>query len=215
MAQSYLWAADYNHARNEFDRLARDQPDSAGVHILLAQAQDGLGHPDEALHEMEVAARISPAEPNVYFGIGYLLWKANRLEEAERAFRTELAHDANHAKACACLADIALQQQRYAEARALLEKAGRIGPGIRIADLDLGAVHENEGDYNRAAQEYKTAVHLDPNRTDARYRLARVYQRMSRTEDARKEIEAVKVLVQKQGQDSLASVSGRGGAPVR
>jgi tetratricopeptide (TPR) repeat protein len=215
VAQSYLWAADYSHALTEFEQLARDQPDSAGVHILLAQAQDGLGHADEALQELEAAARISPSEPNVHFGIGYLLWKGNRLEEAERSFRIELAHDANHAKACAWLGDIALQQQEYAKAKPLLEKAVRLDPKIRIAHLDLGGVHENEGNYSKAVLEYQAAIRLDPSRTDARYRLARVYQRMSRPEDARKELAALKQLVEKQGQDSLASVSGRGDAPAR
>jgi tetratricopeptide (TPR) repeat protein len=214
VAQSYLWAADYRHALAEFERLVRDQPDSAGVHILLAQAQDGLGHPDEALHEMEAAARISPSEPNVYFGIGYLLWKVTRLEEAERAFRTELEHDANNAKACAWLGDIAVQQQQYAKAKPLLEKAVRLDSNIRIAHLDLGAVHESGGEYSKAALEYQAAIRLDASRTDARYRLARVYQRMSRPEDARKELAAVKQLVDKQEQDSLLSVSGRSERPV-
>jgi tetratricopeptide (TPR) repeat protein len=158
---------------------------------------------------MEAAARISPSEPNVHFGIGYLLWKENRLDEAERAFRTELVHDANHAKACAWLGDIAVQRQQYAKAKPLLERALRIDPKIRIAHVDLGGVHENDGDDSKAALEYQAAIRLDPSRTDARYRLARVYQRMSRPEDARRELAAVKQLVDKQDQDSLLSVSRR------
>src|SRR5574341_658695 len=113
--------------------MQRDDPNSGAVHMLVAQALDGLGHQNEAIAELRAAAAASPSEPNVHFGLGYLLWKQRRDEEAEREFRLELEHDPSHAQAYAWLGDIALRRNDTKSAVALLEKALALSPEIRIA----------------------------------------------------------------------------------
>ena len=45
----------------------------------MGEALDGLGKTPEAIAEFEAAAKISPNEPNVHFGLGYLYWKSQQL----------------------------------------------------------------------------------------------------------------------------------------
>jgi len=70
LAQSCLWAEQYDCALKQ---LLREKPDSAQVHILVAEALDGQSHQNEAIAELQAAAAASPSEPNVHFNLGYLL----------------------------------------------------------------------------------------------------------------------------------------------
>ena len=58
-----------------------------------AKRLDGLGRTSEAIAEFQTAAKISPGEPNVHFGLGYLYWKTQQYDEARKEFERELALD--------------------------------------------------------------------------------------------------------------------------
>ena len=101
LAQSCLWARKFSCAQEEFRRILEQNPDSAPAHVLFGEALDGVGRTPEAITEFETAAKISPSEPNVHFGLGYLHWKSQQYDEAKSDFERELALDPNHAQALA------------------------------------------------------------------------------------------------------------------
>jgi tetratricopeptide (TPR) repeat protein len=74
LAQSLLSSSDYQRSLKEFEWLQRHDPDSATTQVLIAEALDGLGRPEEAILELKAAVAKSPAEPNVHFAIGYIYW---------------------------------------------------------------------------------------------------------------------------------------------
>ena len=194
LAQSALAAKQYDTALKQFEWLARERPDSAATHLLTAEALDGLGRTDEAIAEMQAAVKASPGEPNARFGLGYLLWKARRYDEAETEFRAELAHDSSHAKAAAWLGDVLLKRGDAAAAQPLLEKALALSPQLRLPHLDLGILYADRKDYDRAVKELREAVRLDPSRTDARSRLVRIYKETGREREAQSELAAIERL---------------------
>ena len=76
LAESCLWAKKAECANEQFRILLKQSPDSAPTHVLMGQALDALGKPEEAIAELEAAQRISPKEPNVHYALGHMYWKA-------------------------------------------------------------------------------------------------------------------------------------------
>jgi tetratricopeptide (TPR) repeat protein len=175
----------------------------------MGEALDSLGRDPDAIAEFQAAASASPAEPAVHFGLGYLLWKERRYDEAEREFRQELANDPSHAQANAYLGDVLLHRDDPEAALPWLEKARRLDAKIRIAHLDLGIAYAGRKEYEPAARELREAVRLDPSRADAHYRLAQVYQSLGRATEAKAERAAVTNLHEKHNEDLLQQISGK------
>jgi len=53
---------------------------------------------------------------------------------------------------------------------------GRLDPSVRIAHLDLGIVFAEDKQYDRTIAACKEAIRIDDSKTDAHFRLARVYK---------------------------------------
>ena len=136
-----MWARKFSCAQEEFRRIQQQNPNSAPAHVLTGEALDGLGRTSEAITEFETAAKISPREPNVHFGLGYLYWKSQQYEEAKQEFDRELALDPNHAQALAYLGDIEWKNNHPDEALALLKRSMSAKKDLRIVYVDLGAIY--------------------------------------------------------------------------
>jgi tetratricopeptide (TPR) repeat protein len=145
--------------------------------------------------------KANPKEPDANFGLGYLHWKSNHLDEAKAAFQDELAIDSNHAQALAYLGDIAMKEEKPQEALGYLEKASRQRKDLRIAYLDLGAVLMELKRNPEALTALQRAVALDPSQPDAHFRLGRLYQVMGQNEKAAQEFAKVQQLHQKADED--------------
>ena len=178
-------------------RFCEQNPDSPAAHVLIGEALDGLGKTPEAIAEFQAAAKISPRKPNVHFGLGYLYWKSQQYDDAQREFETELSDDPSHAQALAYLGDIEMKRNHPEAALALLAKATKLQDDIRIAFLDTGAILAQQKRYGEALAALQRAVALDPAQPDAHYRLARVYQDMGKAEESQKELAKVRELHEK------------------
>ncbi len=93
------------------------------------------GELPEALSEFQEAAKIAPSEPNLHFGLGFLHWKLNQYEDAQKELNLELSLYPAHAQALAYLGDIALKQNRPEEAVPLLKEAIQVRSDLRFAHL--------------------------------------------------------------------------------
>lgn len=207
LAQSYLQAGEYRKALAEFKQMLERDPDSASVHMLLGEAYDAQGEPDKAISEFE-AATEKGYTPDAHFGLGYLLWKARRYDEAKSQFHWELSKDPRHSQAVTYLGDIALKQGDMRLAEELLRKAIELKPDSRLAYLDLGIVEADNKQYPAAERDLKQAARLDPKKADAYYRLARLYQATGRQTDADRELSIVKQLHEQTREDLLVKLSG-------
>jgi len=164
----------------------------------MGEALDGLQKTNDAVAEFQAAAKISPREPDLHFGLGYLYWKSRRYDDAKREFEAELALDPAHPQAPAYLGDIAYKNNDLDQAASLLEKATQQGSEVRIAFLDLGAVRAQQKQYDAALKALQRAVELDPSQPDAHYRLARVYRALGNTAAAEREFAKTRTLHQKE-----------------
>jgi predicted Zn-dependent protease len=208
LTQSLVFSKQFDRALKQFDALRQLAPASAEVHVLLAEAYDGLSRYDEAIQELRAAVAQSPSEPNLHFAIGYVYWSQHRNDEAEREFQLEAERDPKNAQPLAWLADVHLRRNDSAKAKPLLEKALALDPRLRIAHLDLGIILADAGKYDRAIAELKEAIRLDPEEVDAHYRLLRIYRTTGKVAEANRELALVKQLKEKKD-SKLVDVSKR------
>jgi len=108
----------------------------------------------------------------------------------------------------AYLADTELRNGDAEKALDLLQKAVRLNRDIRIVHLDLGIVYAQQKRNQEALAEYRAAIKLDPEQTDAHFRLGRLYQVMGNTVAANQEFEKVRTIHQKSTDDALQKMSG-------
>jgi len=208
LAQSYLSGGEYDKAKAEFEQMLKRDPNSPAVHMLLGEAYDGLNQPKEAIAEYR-AATSQGYLPNAHFGLGYLLWKDRRYDEAAAEFRKELASDPSHAQAMAYLGDVVLKQGDAKTAEEILRQSVAHQMDIRIAHLDLGVIYSDQKRYQAATAQLKQAIALDPERADAHYRLARVYRETGDMKLAEAQLALVKKLHEKTNEDLIVKISGQ------
>lgn len=210
LAKSYLYSRQLDKALGEFEAMLKRDPESPAVHMLMAEAYDAQNRTAEAMGELRAALKKGYV-PDAHFGIGYILWRDRRDEEATLEFRKELEGNPRQAQALAYLGDVEMKLGRP-DARELLEKAVRIEDGIHVAHLDLGILAAEGKRYKEAEAEFRRAIASQPQDAGGHYRLARVYQATGRAEEAKTEMAVVTRLHAKRHEDLIEKISGPGAA---
>jgi tetratricopeptide (TPR) repeat protein len=194
LAHSCLLSNQYQCVLDAFHRIVALDAESAEADMLVGEALDEMKDPLGAMREFRAAVLANPKEPNVHFGLGYLLWTQGQAQEAAQEFQAELDNDPQHIQALVYLADAQIQMNRMADALPLLEKAVKIDPTNPMGHLDLGIVYSDAGRTVDAVRELKRAAALDPQDAKAHWRLARLYRSMGKTVEANAEIAKTKTM---------------------
>ena len=208
LAHSCLLSKQYQCVLDAFHRIVALSPDSAEAHVLAGEALDEMKDPVGAIRELRAAVTANPKEPNVHFGLGYLLWTQGQTQEAAQQFQAELANDPEHAQALLYLADADMQMNRMEDARPILERVVKINPASSMGHLDLGIVYAEANRNEEALRELKTAAALKPDDVSAHYRLGRLYRAMGKAAEARAEFDKSKSL-NKAADEGLIKVMSR------
>lgn len=189
LAHSCLWSRQYPCVLGVYHEILTLNAESAEADMLAGEALDEMKDHAGATLQFRAAVKANPHEPDVHFGLGYLLWSQNQLEEAAREFQAELKNVPGHAEALAFLADCDMQLGHAESALPLLLKAIRIDPEVERAHLDLGVLYADSGQREDAVRELKIAARLVPGDVNVHWRLARLYQAMGRKEEAKVEFD--------------------------
>ena len=196
LAQSCLRTKQYQCVLDVYREILTLNAESAEADMLAGEAYDELKNDAGAIAEFQAAVKADPKMPDVQFGYGYLLWRVLKFDEAEKAFRSELANNPEHPLALAYLGDTEIRLHRSGEAVPYLEHAVRIQPSIAIAHVDLGVIYEGQGRKDDAVRELKTAETLSPDDPSIHWRLGRFYQSMDRKEEANAEFDKTRNMQQ-------------------
>ena len=189
LAHSCLWSKQYPCVQDAFHRILALNPESAEAHMLMGEALDEMKDHEGAIREFRAAARVNPTEPNVHFGLGYLLWTKGQYPEAATEFQAELANAPQHLQATLYLGDAKMQMNLPDEARPLMEKVARTDATNGMAHRDLGIILSEGGRRDEAVAEFREAVKINPRDVNAHYRLARLYRSMGKTAEAKIEFD--------------------------
>jgi tetratricopeptide (TPR) repeat protein len=194
LAHSCLWSKQFQCVLDVYHEILSLNAESAEADMLAGEALSEMKDNSGAAEQFRAAVKADPREPNVHFGLGYLLWGLMQYEEAAQEFQAELANNPDHAQAMVYLADTDMRLSHPEAAPPLLEKAVRIDPGIELAHLDLGILYSDAGRKGDALRELKIAEKLGPNDQNVHWRLGRFYQTAGRKDEAKVEFDKTRSL---------------------
>jgi tetratricopeptide (TPR) repeat protein len=194
LAHSCLWSKQYQCVLDVYHEILTLNAESAEADMLAGEALDEMKDKAGAAEQFRAAVKADPKEPNVHFGLGYLLWNLMQYEEAAQEFQAEVANNPQHAQALTYLADTDMRLTHPEAAAPLLEKAIQLDPRIELAHLDLGILYSDAGRKDDALRELKLAATLSPNDVNVHWRLARFYQIAGKKDEAKAEFEKTRIL---------------------
>ena len=189
LAHSCLFAKQYPCVLEAYHKLIALNAESAEADMLVGETLDEMKDHEGAIREFQAAEKVNPKEPNVHFGLGYLLWKKGQYPQAAEEFQRELENDPQHLQAMLYLADAKIQMNEMAAAQPLLEQIGKMDPRVAMQHLDLGIVYADAGRKEDARRQFETAIKLSPKNVNAHYRLARLYRSMGMNAEAKAEFD--------------------------
>lgn len=188
LAHSCLWSKQYQCVLDTYHEILLLNAESAEADMLAGEALDELKDHRAAIAQFRAAVQANPKEPDVHFGLGYLLWTQRQYPEAVSEFQAELANNPNHVQAMIYLADAQMQLSQLDAAQALFEQALRIDAKSELAHLDLGLLYADKGRPDDAVREMKEAERLAPEDVNVHWRLGRLYKSMGRQDEAKAEL---------------------------
>lgn len=176
-------------------RMFQVVPDSAPLHVALAEAYEQDTNLEGALAEYRKAVELDPKLAGVRVRMGRLLWKARRFDEAQPEIEAELKNDPGNADAKYYLASIYLYRDDDARrAIPLLEEFVRVRPAEKNGYFELGRALLKENRAPPAVAAFEKAAALSPDEPNLHYLLAQAYRMAGRGADAAREFDASKRL---------------------
>jgi tetratricopeptide (TPR) repeat protein len=175
-------------SKNSYARMFKINTHSWLVHRVMAQADAEADRHADAIAEYEAAIKLAPTQPGLHEELGSEYRNANKIVEAEAAFRRELEIDPNNVLATYKLGAIEVEKGDGAKGKELIEAAQREKPGLVHLDYNLGRAEMLLGNNAAAVIHFERAVKIDtdPQITEqAWYQLGTAYRRLHRIEEAR------------------------------
>jgi tetratricopeptide (TPR) repeat protein len=208
LAHSYLWSKQYQPVLDVYHQILTLDPNSAEADMLAGEALDEMKDNEGSTKMFRAAVAANPKEPNVHFGLGYLLWAQKLYPEAASEFKAELVNNPDHVQSMMYLADSDIQMNQTPDARPLLEKVIKLDPSLPLAHLDLGVILSDAGNKSDGLRELTLAEKLQPNEVNVHWRLGRLYRTLGRKDEAKAEFDKASSLNKAADESLFKKIAG-------
>jgi tetratricopeptide (TPR) repeat protein len=183
-------------------------PHSSRMLLGLGAAWFARGSYDEAVRRICQASDLNPSDPAPYLFLGKMQRTESKPsdEVAEKLHRFVTLHpqsaEANYYYAVTLwkIRKGQLDTVDGAEVESLLNRALHLDPKFAAADLQLGILLADEGNYSAAVADYQRAVQIDPQMEEAHYRMAQAYRQLADGEKAKEELRLYEQLAKESAQ---------------
>jgi tetratricopeptide (TPR) repeat protein len=172
--------------------LSLAAPDSAQMHQLLAHEELKEGNTNGAIAQFRKAIAMNPNLPGVHFELAELLntsADASIKKDAEQEYNAALKANPLDEKAQCRLADIDAAKGNASQALTGYSKAAELQPADADAKLGMAKMLLAMDQPDKAMPLLEQAVRLEPTNSAAHYRLATLYRKQGRMEDAKREVD--------------------------
>jgi len=210
LAHSCLWSRQFPCVLEVYRQMLALNSESAEVDMLAGEAADEMKDRGTAVDAFRAAVKANPEQPEVHFGLGYLLWKQHQIPEAKAELEAELERNPGHFQAMQYMGDALMQLGEVDQARQWLGKALALEPRLWLAHLDLGIVQADKGEQEAALAQMQAAADLNPNEVNVHWRLGKLLKEMGRSAEARAEMAKANRLTQQSDESVLKKM-----APVK
>jgi tetratricopeptide (TPR) repeat protein len=183
-----------------FTKGLKSHPDSARMLTGLGAALFASGAYNEAALRLCDASDLKPADPAPYLFLGKIEKESpEALPCSEEKLSRFVAIQPANALANYYYGLILVKRSKGSKnasdverAKSFLVKAVQLDPKLAGADLELGILHVESGDFAHAVAAYEMAIATNPQLGEAHYRLALIYKRIGEETKAQKEMQTYK-----------------------
>ena len=172
--------------------LSLAAPDSAQMHQLLAHEDIRQGNTNDAIAQYRKAIAIDPHLPGVHFELAELLHTSadeTVKKEAEKEYHAALLDNPQNEKPILRLAEIDWRKGNTEQSYEEYTKAVELQPDDADAKLGLAKALIDMNQADKALPLLEDAVRLEPTNATAHFRLATLYRKIGRVDDAKRELE--------------------------
>ena len=192
----------YEPAIEVFQQASQRYPDSPRLKIGLGMALYSRGKYDEAVRALLAASDLSPSDPRCYSFLSKAYDSSpNQAEDVIQRFRRYADLQPGNALAQYYFAMSLWKGKRSEDSGAdltavetLLQKAIALDASLPEAHVQLGNLYADRHEYAKSVPEYVRALGLNPNLSDAHYRLGQDYVHVGQKDQAQKEFEVYQKL---------------------
>lgn len=181
----YLAIVSRALSQQEYQRLYAMAPDSARVHMLMAEAALSEEKFTEAEAEFQAALKANPRSIEVLTALGELKRSQSKFDEAISYYaQAEQVGPLNYDIAYG-LGACYTYKQEHPRAIEYLRKAVAFAPDSAAGRFALGNALFQGGQTEAAIPELKTALELEPQLKQAYFLLGRAYQKLGQQAEAK------------------------------
>jgi tetratricopeptide (TPR) repeat protein len=192
----------YEPAIEIFQDATRRYPNSPRLMIGLGLALDLRGKYDEAVKALLTAADLDPSDARCYLFLSKAYDSSpNQAEDVIRRFRRYAELQPGNALALYYYALSLWKGKRVGDANldlqtveSLLRKSIALDGSLPEAHVQLGNLYADQHEYDKSIPEYVRALELNPNLSDAHYRLGTDYVHVGQKDRAQKEFDVYQQL---------------------
>ncbi len=186
LAAAYASKGLYDKATETLSYILTYESANPEVHARLGFVYYRQGRPDDAIGQYKAAVAIKGDYADAYNNLGAIYMEQGRFNEAVETFRAAVKYKDNIA-GHVNLGDAYLRQGRPEEAMNQYLYALEVGKGnpkIHTVHYRLGRLYEGPGNLENAADQYATAIRLNPGYAEAYNNLGVVLGKQGRIGDA-------------------------------
>lgn len=166
----------------------------ADAYLLAGATALELGQLQRARADLENAVRIDPKLPGAWTWTGMARDGLSDEEGAKQAYHRALELEPGDFEANLHLGAILYRERDMAAAEPFLERALRTHPGATLAVYALALVRAGRGEIETSVRDLQAVTKAEPEWLEPHVKLASLYFRLHRDEDARKEQQLIEKL---------------------
>jgi tetratricopeptide (TPR) repeat protein len=195
LARVYLLEQDFPSAARVLEDARKTFDKSAQIELALGVAYYGQRKFPEAVQQFERTMDLAPDVPQPYIFLGRIMDHAtDRLPEVTARFAGFESRNPEsylgyllYAKALVAQLPASGFPAEAQTAFELIQKSLALKEDEAESHYLAGVLLERKREYAKAAAEYERSIQLNADESAAHYRLARVYDRLGRREDAERQ----------------------------
>jgi tetratricopeptide (TPR) repeat protein len=179
-------------------RLVEVGEGSPEFHLLMGKAHLNRGEYDDAIKDLEAAAKADPKLPFVHFNLGLAYVHKQDYDQARSEFRKDIAMEPDVPFSYEQLASLESTAGNDDAALKNYRSALKVNPHLVSAHMGLAKIEEKRRDYPAALSELKQVIELDPGNASAHYLRGQVLVRMGREKEGRVELASAAKMLNEQ-----------------
>ena len=144
--------------------------------LLMADNRIQANQGQQAIPLLEQLKKLVPADATADSRLGYVYWKREQFDLAEKHFRQAIEVDPQYAEARMLLAGMFKEQDDIEGAKGVYQEAIQVRPRHAAALNELALLHADQNEFADAILYFRRATEADPSSSEYSQNLARAEQ---------------------------------------